>query len=47
MIPEIIEQMLSPPAELVILTGISTYEVNTEIQTKAVIVEARIRTCST
>ena len=47
MIPEIIEQMLSLPAELVILTGISTYEVNAEIQTQPVTVEARTRTCST
>ena len=39
-------QVFYPAAELLMLTGITTNEVNTEIETQPVIAKAKISNCS-
>ena len=47
LLPAVIAQIFNPIAELVIPTGIPSKEAKAEIEIQSVIVEAKIRKCST
>ena len=47
LIPEVIGQIFTPTAELLMPTATQTNEANVEIETQPVIVEAKISKCST
>ena len=47
LISAVIAQMFNPTAQLAILTRTQTNEANAEIETQRVIVETKIRKCST